>query len=237
MLKLGVNIDHIATLRQARGLSVPDPVKAARICERSGADSIVCHLREDRRHIQDKDVYALRKSVKKKFNLEMATAEEIVTIALKIKPDEATLVPENRRELTTEGGLDVIKNKAKVAKVTQLLLKNGTFVSIFIAADKKQIEAASEIGAPFIEIHTGAYADAKTERAKKTEFNKIKDAVNYARLLGLRVNAGHGLDYDNVKPIAAITGIVELNIGFSIIAKSVFVGLDNAVREMKRLMK
>ncbi len=237
MLKLGVNIDHIATLRQARGLGFPDPVKAARICERSGADSIVCHLREDRRHIQDKDVYALRKSVKKKFNLEMAAAEKIVKIALKIRPDEATLVPENRKELTTEGGLDVIKNKNKVARVTQLLLKNGTFVSIFIAADKKQIQAASEIGAPFIEIHTGAYADAKTERARKTELDKIKEAVKYARLLGLRVNAGHGLDYDNVKPIAAIIGMEELNIGFSIIAKSVFAGLDNAVREMKRLMK
>jgi len=234
--KLGVNIDHIATLRQARGAGFPDLIKAASVCEKSGADSIVCHLREDRRHIQDKDVYALRKKIKTKFNLEMSTIEEIVKIALKVKPDEATLVPEKRKELTTEGGLDVIKNKSKVCKVTKRLLKSGIFVSIFIDASKEQIQAAKDIGAPFIEIHTGSYADAKNNHSKTAELNKIKEAVRYARLLGLRVNAGHGLDYDNVRPVASIQGIEELNIGFSIIARSVFVGLDKAVSEMKKII-
>lgn len=235
MPKLGVNIDHIATLRQARGAAFPDPIKAASMCEKAGADSIVCHLREDRRHMQDRDVYKLRKAVRTKFNLEMSCIEEIVKIALKVKPDEATLVPERRKELTTEGGLDVVKNRKKIERVVERLLKEGIFVSLFIDPDKRQIEASKDIGAPFIEIHTGAYAEAKDARKKKTELDKIKEAARFARLLGLRVNAGHGLDYDNVRPIARIPGVEELNIGFSIIARSVFVGLDNAVAEMKRI--
>ena len=237
MPKLGVNVDHIATLRQARGTIFPDPVKAASICESAGADSIICHLRQDRRHIQDKDVYTLRKTVKTKFNLEMSTIEEIVKIALKVKPDEATLVPEKRRELTTEGGLDVVKNRIKVARAVERLLKKGIFVSLFIDADKRQIEASKEVGAPFIEIHTGTYAEAKDSRKKRVELNKIKEATRYAGVLGLKVNAGHGLDYTNVKDIAKIPNMEELNIGFSIISRAVFVGLDKAVREMKKLIK
>ena len=237
MPKLGVNVDHIATLRQARGTIFPDPVKAASICESAGADSIICHLRQDRRHIQDKDVYTLRKTVKTKFNLEMSTIEEIVKIALKVKPDEATLVPEKRRELTTEGGLDVVKNRIKVARAVERLLKKGIFVSLFIDADKRQIEASKEVGAPFIEIHTGTYAEAKGSRKKRVELNKIKEATRYAGVLGLKVNAGHGLDYTNVKDIAKIPNMEELNIGFSIISRAVFAGLDKAVREMKRLIK
>ena len=237
MPKLGVNVDHVATLRQARGVTFPDPVKAASICERAGADSIICHLRQDRRHIQDKDVYTLRKTVKTKFNLEMSTIEEIVKIALKVKPDEATLVPEKRRELTTEGGLDVVKNRIKVARAVERLLKKGIFVSLFIDADKRQIEASKEVGAPFIEIHTGTYAEAKDSRKKRVELNKIKEATRYAGVLGLKVNAGHGLDYTNVKDIAKIPNMEELNIGFSIISRAVFAGLDKAVREMKRLIK
>lgn len=244
MPKLGINIDHVATLRQARKTFFPDPVRAASLCEKAGADSIVCHLREDRRHIRDRDVYALRKAVKTKFNLEMAAVEEIVKIALKVKPDEATLVPERRKELTTEGGLDVIKNKKMLCNVTKRLLQNGIFVSLFINPDKRQIEAAKEVGAPFIEIHTGHYADAclagrqaRNKDIRKYELDKIKEATRFAKCLGLGVNAGHGLDYTNVKAIAGIKGIEELNIGFSIIAKAVFVGLDNAVKEMKELIK
>lgn len=237
MPKLGVNIDHVATLRQARGTTFPDPVKAASICKKSGADSIICHLRQDRRHIRDKDVYTLRKIVRGKFNLEMSTIEEIVKIALKVKPDEATLVPERRRELTTEGGLDVVKNKTKVAKVVERLLKKGIFVSLFIDPDRRQIEASKKVNVPFIEIHTGTYADARNTRKRKIELNKIKEAVRYAKCLGLKVNAGHGLDYTNVKSIAKIQNIEELNIGFSIISRAVFVGLDKAVSEMKRLIR
>jgi len=235
--KLGINIDHIATLRQARGVDFPDPIKAAAVCEKAGADSIVCHLRYDRRHIQDKDVYALRKTIKTKLNLEMSTVEEIVKIALKVQPDEATLVPEKRKELTTEGGLDVIANKAKVARAVERLLKKGIFVSLFIDADKKQIEAAKEVGAPFIEIHTGVYADSKSVHAKKKELNKIKEATRYATALGLKVNAGHGLDYTNTKPITKIPNVEELNIGFSIISRAAFVGLNKAVLEMKQLIR
>ena len=236
MPKLGVNIDHVATLRQARRTIFPDPIKAASMCERAGADSIVCHLRQDRRHIRDKDIYILRKTIKTKFNLEMSTIEEIVKIALKVRPDEATLVPERRRELTTEGGLDVIKYKTKVAKVVERLLKMAIFVSLFIDPNKRQIEASKDVGAPFIEIHTGSYADAKNVNKRKAQLNKIKEAVRYAKCLGIRVNAGHGLDYDNVKEIAKIPDIESLNIGFSIISRAVFVGLDKAVSEMKRLI-
>lgn len=237
MAKLGVNVDHVATLRQARGTTFPDPVKAALICEKSGADSIVCHLRQDRRHIQDKDVYALREKLTKKLNLEMSTIEEIVKIALRVKPDEATLVPEKRKELTTEGGLDVVANKKKVANVVERLLKQGIFVSLFIDPDKKQIEAAKDINAPFIEIHTGVYADARNSRKRQIELRKIREAAHYAKCLGLKVNAGHGLDYTNVGPIAKMHEIVELNIGFSVISKSVFSGLGKAVSDMKSLIK
>lgn len=243
MPKLGVNVDHIATLRQARGTIFPDPIKAASICEKAGADSIVCHLRQDRRHIQDRDVYILRKIIKTKFNLEMSTIEEIVKIALKVKPDEATLVPERRKELTTEGGLDVVRYKTKITKVVERLLKSGIFVSLFIDPDKRQIEASKEVGAPFIEIHTGNYAEAKNAMPayrqadkRRVELNKIKEAVKFAKCLGLRVNAGHGLDYDNVKPIAKIPDLEALNIGFSIISRAVFAGLDKAVSEMKGLI-
>ncbi|MBN1406016.1 MAG: pyridoxine 5'-phosphate synthase [Candidatus Omnitrophica bacterium] len=247
MPKLGINIDHVATLRQARRTIFPDPVKAALICENAGADSIICHLREDRRHIHDKDVYSLRKTIRTKLNLEMSVAEDIVKVALKVRPDEATLVPERRKELTTEGGLDVLKNKKRIKSVVQRLLDSGIFVSLFINPDKKQIEAAKDIGAPFIEIHTGRYADAclagrraclagrqaKNYAKKVKEFDKIKKAVSFAESLGLRVNAGHGLDYDNVKPIACLKGMEELNIGFSVIARAVFVGLERAVKEMR----
>ena len=235
--RLGVNIDHIATLRQARKIDFPDPVKAALICEASGADSIVCHLRQDRRHIQDQDVYNLRKKIKTKLNLEMSAIDEIVKIALKIKPDEATLVPEKRQELTTEGGLDVISNKKKVANVVKKLLKNGIFVSLFIDPDKKQLEAAADVDAPFVEIHTGAYANVKIRKKRLIELNKIKESIEYGQCLGLKVNVGHGLDYINVKDIAKIKGIEEFNIGFSIIAEAVFSGLGNAVKKMKKLIK
>lgn len=236
MPELGVNIDHIATLRQQRKISFPDPVKAALICEKSGADSVVCHLREDRRHIQDSDVYNLRKKLTKKFNLEMSTAEEIVRIAINVKPEQATLVPEKRKELTTEGGLDVLKYKVKVARVVERLLKNGIFVSLFIDPDIRQIEAAKDVGAPFIEIHTGTYAEAKNAIKRQKELKKIKESARYASCIGLRVNAGHGLDYKNVKPIANIPQIEELNIGFSIISRAVFVGIGEAVKEMKSLI-
>ncbi|MFH0732691.1 MAG: pyridoxine 5'-phosphate synthase [Candidatus Omnitrophota bacterium] len=237
MPKLGVNIDHVATIRQARKTILPDPVKAAYICEKAGADSIVCHLRQDRRHIQDKDVYILRKTVKTKFNLEMSTIEEIVKIALKIRPDEATLVPEKRKELTTEGGLDVVRYKDKIRKATDRLLEKGVFVSLFIDPDKRQIDASKDVNVPFVELHTGAYANVNTAHEKNKELKKIKEAVRYAKCLGLKVNAGHGLDYDNVGPIAKIPGVEELNIGFSIIARAVFTGLDEAVTKMRKLIE
>jgi pyridoxine 5-phosphate synthase len=233
--KLGVNIDHIATIRQARREKFPDPVKAALVCEAAGADSIVCHLRQDRRHIQDRDVFRLRESLKTKFNLEMSTEDEIVKMAIKVKPDQATLVPEKREELTTEGGLDVVMYKNKIAKVFNALSKNGILVSLFIDPVKKQIKAARDIEVPYIEIHTGQYANAKNTVNRRRELKRIKEAALYADELGLGVNAGHGLDYDNVGPIVQIPVIEELNIGFSIIAESVFIGLGEAVRKMKRL--
>jgi len=233
MCKLGVNIDHIATLRQARCEEFPDPVKAARICELAGADSIVCHLRQDRRHIQDNDLRRLRKSVKTKLNLEMSTVDEIVRIALKIKPDQATLVPEKRQELTTEGGLDVIRYKSKIARVVGKLKKRGILVSLFIDPKKSQIRASKDVGAPYIEIHTGSYANASGKAAVRKELKRIKESALYADSIGLGVNAGHGLDYKNVKPIADMPVMEELNIGFSIVAASVFVGLGTAVGEMK----
>jgi pyridoxine 5-phosphate synthase len=236
MPKLGVNIDHIATLRQARRESFPDPVKAALICEKAGADSIVCHLRQDRRHIQDGDVFELRRSLKTKFNLEMSTADEIVKIALKVRPDEATLVPEKRLELTTEGGLDVLRYKKKTAKVIHVLRKKGITVNLFIDPDKRQIRASKEIGADYIELHTGKYANALNAVSAKKEFSRIKDSALYGESIGLGVNAGHGLDYNNVSPVAGISCIRELNIGFSIISASLFIGVSEAVKEMKKII-
>ena len=236
MPKLGVNIDHIATLRQARREIFPDPLKAASICEISGADSIVCHLRQDRRHIQDRDVFGLRESLKTKFNLEMSTADEIVEIALKVRPDEATLVPEKRLELTTEGGLDVLRYKKKTAKVIQLLRKKGITVNLFIDPDRHQIRASKEIGADYIELHTGKYANASNAVSAKKEFSRIKDSAFYGESIGLGVNAGHGLDYNNVSPVAGISCIRELNIGFSIISASLFIGISEAVKEMKKII-
>ncbi len=233
---LGVNIDHIATLRQARGGLFPDPVKVARICELSGADSIVCHLRVDRRHINDNDLKILRKSVTTKLNMEMSIAAEIVDIALKIRPDQATLVPEKRLELTTEGGLDVVKYKERIANVVNKLKKRGILSNLFIDPKKSQIRASKDIGADYIELHTGAYANANTELARKKEFERIEEAAFYGNSIGLGVNAGHGLDYINTAAIAKIPKIEELNIGFSIIAASVFIGISSAVKEMKKLI-
>lgn len=237
MAKLGVNIDHIATLRQARREFDPDPICAAQICERAGADSIVAHLREDRRHIQDKDIYSLRQKVRTRFNLEMSLAPEIVTIASKLKPDQVTLVPEKRQEITTEGGLDVVRQTNRVKKVTALLQQKNIEVSLFIAPDEKQIRAAFNAGVTTIELHTGEYANAKTKISQRRELTKIKEATALARRLGLIVNAGHGLKYDNTRAVAQIPGMHELNIGHSIISRAVFVGLEQAVREMVKIIK
>lgn len=236
MPKLGVNIDHVATLREARRGKSPNPVTAALACEDAGADSIVAHLREDRRHIKDKDIFQLNKSVRTKFNLEMSIASEIVEIAARVRPDQATLVPEKRLELTTEGGLDVVKNFRKVKQVIKLLGKNNINVSLFIDPVKLQIEAAQEAGAGAIEIHTGCFAHAKSGYDKEKCFRQIESATGYALDKGLIVNAGHGLDYDNVIRIAKIKGIEELNIGYSIICRAIFVGLQSAVSSMKELI-
>jgi pyridoxine 5-phosphate synthase len=236
MPKLGVNIDHVATLRQARGENLPDPVYAAFLCEAAGAQSIVAHLREDRRHIQDEDIKLLRKKIKTKFNLEMSIAPDILKIACKIKPDQATLVPEKRKELTTEGGLNVAANLKDIGVSLNKLEKSGIPVSLFIDPDCKQIDAANKIGARIIELHTGRYAQARIIKEKDKFFNQLKYAVGYARAQGLTVNAGHGLDYANVRRIAGIRGIDELNIGYAIICKAIYVGLFKAVEEMRELI-
>jgi len=236
MPKLGVNIDHVATLRQARRGNLPDPVYAAFLCEEAGADSIVAHLREDRRHIQDNDVRLLRKSIKTKFNLEMSISREIVKIACKIRPYQATLVPERRQELTTEGGLDVAGNLKRISSGIIELKKSGILVSLFIDPDKKQIDAADKAGARIIELHTGRYADAKGLKQRVKFYNQICQAVNYAKHKGFTVNAGHGLDYANAGKIAGVKGIEELNIGYSIICKALYTGLFNAVKEMRGLI-
>jgi len=237
MPNLGVNIDHIATLRQARREFDPDPISAAQICEQAGADSIVAHLREDRRHINEHDVRRLRKVVKTRLNLEMSLNKEIVDIAAAIKPDEATLVPEKRAEITTEGGLDVERHFNRVKKTVQTLQKKNISVSLFIDPVKKQIQKAKESGATAVELHTGRYDHVPTKAAKTRELKKIKNMVQYAQGLGLIVNAGHGLKYHNTKPIAKIPGIRELNIGHSIISRAAFIGLASAVKEMKKLVK
>lgn len=233
---LGVNIDHIATLRNARGTKYPDPVHAADIAERAGADGITVHLREDRRHIQDRDVRLLRETLQTRMNLEMAVTDEMVGIALNVQPEYVCLVPEKRAELTTEGGLDVLGQHEKIKAATEKLTAAGIRVSLFIDADREQIDAAKMCGAPFVELHTGHYADAETEEEKQAELKKISAAASYAADLGLTVNAGHGLTYHNVAAIAKIPEIYELNIGHSIMGRAMFEGLDKAVLDMKLAM-
>lgn len=235
-IELGVNIDHVATLRQARGTSYPDPIEAALIAESAGADAITLHLREDRRHIQDRDVEILRGRLTTRMNLESAVTDEMIAIALRIKPHDICLVPERREELTTEGGLDVVKHFDQIQRACQKLAQAGIRVSLFINADPLQIDAAARAGAPVIEIHTGGYADAHTPQAQAEQFAAIRKAVDLGIDLGLKVNAGHGLHYDNVQAIAAIPEISELNIGHAIVARAIFVGFKQAVREMKQLM-
>jgi pyridoxine 5-phosphate synthase len=232
-----VNIDHVATLREARGINYPDPVYAAGIVEMAGASGIIIHLREDRRHIKDRDVRILRDVVKTKLNLEMAATPEMVTIACDIKPDMITLVPEKRKELTTEGGLDVVKFSDKLEKAIEKVHTKGIKVSLFIDPVEAQITAAREMNADMIELHTGAYSDAKSEKVREREFRKVVTSVTMGKKLGLGVNAGHGLHYHNVKEIAALEEIDELSIGHSIVARAVFLGLDRAVRDMLELMK
>ncbi|CAH0527145.1 pyridoxine 5'-phosphate synthase [Vibrio hippocampi] len=233
---LGVNIDHIATLRNARGTKYPDPVHAAEIAERAGADGITIHLREDRRHIVDRDVRILRETLQTRMNLEMAVTEEMVGIALQTQPEFVCLVPEKREELTTEGGLDVKGQLEKIKAATEKMTQAGIKVSLFIDADNAQIDAAKAAGAPYIELHTGHYADAESEAEQQNELKKIAAAASYAADIGLIVNAGHGLTYHNVGPIAALPEIYELNIGHSIIGRAVFDGLDKAVADMKAIM-
>ncbi len=235
-IALGLNIDHVATLRQARRARYPDPLLAALVAEESGADSITLHLREDRRHIQDRDVSALRAALQTRMNLEMAVTEEMIRIALGIAPQDCCLVPESREEITTEGGLDVRGHSARTAEAVTALGAAGIRVSLFIDPDTAQIEAARRSGTPVIELHTGAYADAQGA-ARAREFERLRAAAKLAASLGLTVNAGHGLNYHNVAPIAAIPEIVELNIGHSIIARAILDGLAKAVRDMKELMR
>lgn len=235
-IELGVNIDHVATLRQARGTNYPDPIEAALIAESAGADAITLHLREDRRHIQDRDVEILRDRLTTRMNLESAVTDEMIGIALRIKPHDICLVPERREELTTEGGLDVVKHFEQVQRACQKLAQAGIRVSLFINADPQQIDAAARAGAPVIEIHTGGFADAHTPQAQAEQFAAIQKAVVLGVDLGLKVNAGHGLHYDNVQAIAAIPAISELNIGHAIVARAIFVGFKQAVQEMKQLM-
>ncbi|MGB5233451.1 MAG: pyridoxine 5'-phosphate synthase [Desulfoprunum sp.] len=237
MPSLAINVDHVATIRQARGTIEPDPVAAAAICELAGASGIVVHLREDRRHIQDRDVLLLRRTIKTRLNLEMGANREIIDFALELKPDLVTLVPEKRQELTTEGGLNVIAQKRKLAQTVKSMAARDIPVSIFIAPDPAQIEAANDIGATFVEIHTGRYCDAATELARDQEFQLVAAAVEEACRIGLRVNAGHGLDYRNTAPIAALEGIDELSIGHAIISRAVYTGLDQAVREMLAIIR
>ncbi|KWU00374.1 pyridoxine 5'-phosphate synthase [Vibrio toranzoniae] len=234
---LGVNIDHIATLRNARGTKYPDPVHAAEIAERAGADGITIHLREDRRHIVDRDVRILAETIQTRMNLEMAVTDEMVQIALDTNPEFVCLVPEKREELTTEGGLDVVGQLEKIKAATEKLSAAGIKVSLFIDADRQQIDAAKVCGAPFIELHTGHYADAKTEEDQQDELKKIAAGASYADDLGITVNAGHGLTYHNVAPIAALPEIYELNIGHSIMGRAVFDGLNRAVADMKSVME
>ncbi|AWB58731.1 MULTISPECIES: pyridoxine 5'-phosphate synthase [unclassified Colwellia] len=233
---LGVNVDHIATLRQARGTNYPDPVYAASVAEHAGADGITVHLREDRRHIQDRDIYVLKQTLHTRMNFEMAVTDEMLDIACDVKPVFCCLVPEKREELTTEGGLDVAGQQDKINAAVARLADAGIQTSLFIDADKDQIDAALLSKATYIEIHTGQYAEAATEAEQQLELARLVEGIEYAHGLGLKVNAGHGLNYFNVKPIAAIPEIIELNIGHAIIARAVIDGLDKAIRDMKKLM-
>lgn len=234
---LGVNIDHIATLRNARGGVEPDPVKAAEICEQNGGTSITTHLREDRRHIKDEDVYTLIKTIKTKLNLEMAMAADIQKIALEIKPHSICLVPEKRQEVTTEGGLDVAGQLEQVTEFIKPLLNAGIIVSLFIDPTKEQVEASSKTGAQFIEMHTGSYSETFGTEDEEAEFLKLKNSAELAQQLGLKVNAGHGLNYENVHRMHEIDGLYELNIGHSIVSRAVFTGLAESVRKMADLIK
>jgi pyridoxine 5-phosphate synthase len=234
--RLSVNIDHIATIRQARKGMEPDPVSAALLAELAGAEGIIAHLREDRRHVQDRDLRLLRETVQTKLNLEMAATDEMQRIALEVKPDITTLVPEKREELTTEGGLEVATRTDFMKSYISRLQQGGVVVSLFIDPDHKQISAARKSGADWVEIHTGAYANARTEKDREREFVKITEAAKLAGSLGLRVGAGHGLNYMNVRKIARIPEVEELNIGHSIISRAALVGLERAVREMKALI-
>ena len=234
MIRLGINVDHVATLRQARLADVPDPLEAALLAEKGGADGITVHLREDRRHIQERDVTLLRQKVRTKLNLEMAVTDEMVRKAQEIIPDDACFVPERREELTTEGGLDVIAHRERIRDAIERLREKGIRVSLFVDPEADQIEASHEAGAHAVEIHTGRYCNSRIDRA--LELRDILLAASLAQGLGLEVHAGHGLDYENVGPIAAIPEIVELNIGHSIVARAVMVGMEQAVREMKELL-
>jgi pyridoxine 5-phosphate synthase len=236
MIKLGLNIDHVATLRQVRGARYPNVLRAALICEEAGADAITLHLREDRRHIQDADVQILRGMLQTRMNLECAVTDEMIEHALRIKPHDICLVPERREELTTEGGLDVLRHFDAVKSATARCMDADIRVSLFVDADEKQIDAAKKLGAPVVEIHTGKYADADSVPERERELERIRRAVMYGHALGLQVNAGHGLNYHNVRPIAAIPHIAELNIGHAIVAEALFIGLEQAVRNMKALL-
>jgi pyridoxine 5-phosphate synthase len=235
-IALGVNIDHVATLRQARRGRYPDPLYAALQAEEAGADSITLHLREDRRHIQDRDVNVMREALQTRMNLEMAVTDEMIRIAQKVLPQDCCLVPESRQEVTTEGGLNVLEPSARISDAVQALGESGIRVSLFIDPDPEPMEAAQRAGAPVIELHTGAYADS-TGAARASEFERMQSAARFAGRLGLIVNAGHGLNYHNVEPIAAIPEIVELNIGHAIVARSIVDGMAKAVRDMKELMR
>ena len=237
MIKLGINIDHVATLRQARGTKYPSVVEAALRAEQAGADSITLHLREDRRHMQDEDIFAIRPLLQTKMNLELAATDEMIAIASRVKPQDVCIVPERREERTTEGGLNLKESYDHLYRATQNLSEQGSRVSLFIAPDLKDIDLAKKMGAPVIEIHTGSYADAEDEVTKQKEFKRVREAAEHALSLGLTVNAGHGLHYHNVNLIAAIPGIEELNIGHAIVAHALFVGWDNAIREMKLLLR
>ena len=236
MTLLGVNIDHVATLRQARGTTYPSPIEAALAAEDAGADYITLHLREDRRHIQDRDVEQLRKRLRTRMNLECAVTPEMIAFALAVRPDDVCLVPERRAEVTTEGGLDVVRQLEPVKAACLALEKASIRVALFIDPDIHQIDAAATIGVPVVELHTGRYADACDAGKASTELEQVKRVARYAVEKGLHVNAGHGLNYDNVKPVAALHDVRELNIGHAIVARSVFTGMGNAVREMKSLL-
>ena len=234
-MRLGVNIDHVATLRQARGGKVPDPLQAAREAERGGADGITVHLREDRRHIQDHDLWRLKRKIRSPLNLEMALHPEIVKMALRLRPEKVCLVPEKRRELTTEGGLDAFQKKSILRRVVPRLAKKGIEVSLFVDPEIRQVRVAKEVGARAVEFHTGSYANAGGAR-KQIELNRLRMAAVEAHRLGLKIHAGHGLDYKNIRAIARLPHLDEVNIGHSIISRAVFVGFQRAVHEMKKLI-